>query len=249
MKTTALIALLLVGPASANGLDDLRAALAPLQGQGALHGIYEARESRTELDAKPAKAPETVSASAQVDEDANGFQIRWDRALLKRAAEESNPAKGVKKNENLTQLIGSSSATRVANALNYAPQLLKFLANGQLKSERADTWQGKPARLIEVQIVPQEEDNDKVKVKVKDNTHLANIWLSADGVPLAANVSHSIKASFMIFLSFEKTSKEEMNFAVVANRLVVLKREEHGKQKAPGTDSEFKNSYTFSPKA
>ena len=246
MKRFALISLLMTQSAFASGLDDLRSALVPLQGQGALRGAYEARETRTLLDEKPAKPPETVSASALVEEDANGLEIRWDRTLLKRASDEGSMSKGAKRKVALSQLIGSTTAPRVSQAVNYAPYLLQYLATGTLRGERMDAFNGKPARLIEVMVVPQEEENSKVSIK--DNSHIAQIWLGPDNLPLAATIQHSIKASLMVFLSYEKSSKEEMTFAVAANRLVVLKREDAGKEKGPGMDSTFRNLYTFTPK-
>jgi hypothetical protein len=247
MKRVALISLLIANSAAASGLDDLRTALAPLQGQGALRGAYEARETRNVLDAKPLKGPETVTANAQVSDDPSGLEIRWDRALLKRAADEGSMVKGAKRKEALSQLIGSTTAPRVALAVNYAPKLLQYLASAQLRGERMDAFNGKPARLIEVLVVPQEAENDKVSIK--ENTHVAHIWLGTDNLPVAATIQHTVKASFMVFMSYEKTSKEEMTFGTAANRLVVLKREEAGKEKGPGMDSEFRNHYTFTPKA
>lgn len=244
MKYLALAALLIGNPAAANGLDDLRAALAPLQGQGGLRGTYEAREENTDAD-KKSGAAEVAQVSAQIDDDAAGLQIRWERGLLKRVAEEGRPVKGAKKNETLGKIINASSATRIANAVNYAPQLLYFLSNSQLKQERADNYQGKPARLLELQITPP-LDNDKVKIK--ENSHLAQIWIDADGLPLGGNVVHSVKASMLVFLSFEQNSKEEMIFAVNANRLVVLRREERGTEKGFGSDNQFHRLQKFTPK-
>ncbi len=248
MKFTALFALLLANSAFANGLDDLKLALAPLQGQGALHGTYESKTQRTEMDGKVVKSSENGAVSAQVEDDVNGFLIRWDHALMKRAADEAKPvAKGAKKVQALTHLIESSSAPAVAQTLNYAPKLLQYLANSQLRSERADTYQGKPARLIEVNIVPPEEDEPKVSIK--ENSHVAQIWLGADGLPLSATVKHSVKASMMLVLSFEQASKEEFTFSVVANRLVIVKRDEQGSAKGFGNDSQYRNSVVFTPKA
>lgn len=247
MKYAVIVAALLAGPAWANGLDDMKAALAPLQGQGTLRGAYEVRETRTDLDAKPAKGPETVMAAAQVVDDPAGLEIRWDRGLLKRAADEASLAKGAKRKEALSQLIGASSAPRLAAAMNYAPRLLQSLAISQFKSERMDTYQGKPARLVELVMTPQEEAHDKVSIK--ENTIEARFWLGPDGVPLAAVTKHTIKAKLMVFMSYEKTTKEEFTFAVVSNRLVVLKRETEGKEKGPGSENEFKNVYTVTPKS
>src|SRR5690349_19050483 len=83
MKYFTLLALLFTNAAFANGLDDLRGALGQLQGQGTLHGTFEARSQKTETG--KGKAPEVASATAYVEEDANGFSTRWDRAVLKRA--------------------------------------------------------------------------------------------------------------------------------------------------------------------
>jgi len=40
-------------------------------------------------------------------------------------------------------------------------------------------------------------------------------------------------------------SKEDFTFGVVANRLVVLKREDQGSEKGMGNESTFRNQYTF----
>lgn len=247
MKYVIVLTMLLGGSAGATGLDDMRSALTALQGQGSLRGAYEVKETKTDLDAKPAKGPETTIAAALLTEDAHALEIRWERALLKRAAEESSPAKGAKRKDALTQLIGQSSAPRMAQVLNYAPRLLQSLSISQLKSERMDTYQGKPARLIEVVFTPQEVPNENVKIK--DNTIVAQFWLGADGVPLAASTVHTIKAKFMVFMSYDKVTREELTFSVVANRLVVLKRESQGKEVGPAMDTEFHNLYTFTPKA
>lgn len=246
MKYLVLAALLAAGPACAGGFDDMKTALALLQGQGSLRAAYEARETHTEFDAKPLKGPETVMVAAQVEDDPAGLAIRWDRGLLKRAADESSVAKGAKRKQALSQLVGSSSAPRLAMAMNYAPRLLQMLAISQFKSERADNFQGKPARLVELVMTPQEEVNQNVSIK--DNTIEARFWLGPDGVPLGAVTTHTIKAKFMVFMSYEKTTREEYTFGVVNNRLVVLKREMQGKEKGPGTENEFKNLYTVTPK-
>jgi hypothetical protein len=245
MKYFTLLALLFANAASANGLDDLRGALGQLQGQGTLRGTFEARSQKTEIG--KGKAPEVASATAYVEEDASGFSLRWDRAVLKRAADEARPPKGVKKSEALSTLIGSTSALKIANSVNFAPAMLRMLEDGQLKSERADAWQGKPARLVELSLV--EPKPDEEQVKMKESVHTAQVWLAPDGTPLAATVTHQRKASVMVFLTFEQNAKEDFVFSVAGNRLVVLKRDEQGTAKGLGSDAQYRNTYTFSPKA
>lgn len=245
MRYAALLALLFANSAFATGLDDLRGALAALQGQGTLRGTYEVRQQTTDLDEKD-KTPDSGSAVAQVEEDASGLTVRWDRAAIKRANEQAWAAKGGKKGQALSTLIGSTSALRVAGAVNYAPSMLHALEGAQLKSERSDSWQGKSARMLELSLVeaaPAEE-----KVKMKESTHTAHIWLGADGAPLGATVVHKRKASVMVFLSFEQESREEFVFGVLANRLVLLKRDEQGTAKGLGSTSQYRNTYTFTPR-
>ncbi len=247
MKFAALLVLLLSQAAHANGLEDLKTALATLQGTGAMRGTFDVRETRTDLDAKPAKGPESAAVSALVEEDGNGLAIRWDHGLLKKVADEAKLPKDKKRPMGVSDIMGQISARSVAQAVNYAPNLLQYLQNGQLRAERMDAYNGKPARLIEVLVTPPNPDADKVKMK--DNSHVARIWLSPDNLPLAATIYHTIKASFMVFLSFEQSSKEEMTFSVQANRLLVLKRDDAGKEKGPGSESEYRRQVTFIPKA
>lgn len=246
MKYAALLALLLTQSAHANGLDDLKAALAPLQGAGALRGTFDVRETRTDLDAKPPK-PESASISAWIDDDANGMAIRWDRGLLKRMTEEAFAPKEKRKGMGAVSMLGQTSAERVAHTVNYAPKMLQYLNHATLRGERMDAYNGKPARLIEVAVNMPGPDSDKVKMK--DNTQVAQIWLGADNLPLAATLNRVVKGSALMFLTFESSSKDEMTFGVASNRLIVLKSENAGKSKGPGDDSEYRRITTFTPKA
>ncbi len=245
MKYAALLAFMFANAAWANGLDDMRNALGSLQGQGALRGTFDARQSKQEADKD--KAAETANASAIVEDDGGNLTIRWDRATIKRAAEEANPPNKGKPKQMLSSVLGTSSALRIGNSVNYAPALLRALEGAQLKSERADTYQGKPARLLELSLVERNPDDEHVSMQ--ENAHVAKVWLGADSVPLAASITHKRKAKVLVFLSFDQQSKEDFSFGVAANRLVVLKRDEQGTAKGLGSDGQYHNTYSFTPKA
>ncbi|HEU4850916.1 MAG TPA: hypothetical protein VFT37_02045 [Telluria sp.] len=240
MKYAALLALLVSSTVSASTLSDLKAALGAMQGQGTLRGTYEARQSKTEEESGK---PETTTVSAKVEDTSGELRIGWDRGLLQRAMEQSQ--RTPKPDTELSMAINQNSANRIAGAVNYAPRLLNIIATGQVKSERSEAWQGKPARVLEVAYTPPIDGNSSLKVK--ENSHTAKLWLGADGVPLAASFSHSVRASFMVFISYEEKSTENYVFAQVANRLVALKREEQGMRKGAGQDATFRNVYTFTP--
>jgi hypothetical protein len=245
MKYAALLALLFANAAWANGLDDLRTALGTLQGQGAVRGTFEARLSKQEAD--KAKAPESANATAYVEQDAGGLTVRWDRATLKRANDEANPPNKGKPKEMLSTLVGSSSALRIDECVNRAPGLLRDLEGAQLKAERNETYQGRPARVLELALVERAPDDEHINMK--ESVHTATVWVGPDNVPLAATVTHRRKAKVLVFLSFEQQEKEEFVFSQSANRLVVLKHDAQGTAKGLGSDGQYRNTYSFIPKA
>lgn len=237
------LGLFLVLPLRASGLDDLRAALNRLQGQGTLRGTYEVNAWSRGGKGKDTEES-TGTATAWVEEDATGLQIRWDRALLKRAEAEVKAPKGAKKTDSPTLGIDAASALKISGAMNHAPKLGKLLATGQLKQERADTYQGQPAHLLEVQLEsPEPEDGKKAKV----NTYMAQIWVGSDGLPLGATLTREMKASVLL-ISMEMTGTESLVFGSVANRLVVLRREEGQFVKTLGVEVQQRTISTFTPK-
>jgi hypothetical protein len=119
-------------------------------------------------------------------------------------------------------------------------------ATGSYISERPDTFQGKPARLVEVRIAPEEVANEGGGVK--ENMIVAQFWIGANGVPLGALMTHTVKARLMVFLNYERSTRDEMTFGVAGNRLVALKRDSQGKEQGPGSEYEFHHLYTFTPK-
>lgn len=240
MKYAALLALLLSSTAAASTLSELKAALGGMQGQGNLRGTFESRQTRTsEEEGKP----ETTTLSVKVEDSAGELRIGWDHGLLKRALEASQ--RTPKPDAELSMAINTTSAGRIAGAVNYAPRLLNILSGGQVKADRMDSWQGKPARLLEVAYMPPIDAGSSLKIK--ENLHSARVWVGADGVPLAATLSHSLRASFMVFISYEEKSTESYVFGNMADRLVVLRREEQGSKKGAGQDGTFRNVYTFTP--
>lgn len=244
MRYAVLLALLFANAAWANGLDDLKATLGTLQGQGVVRGTFEARLSKQEIG--NGKAPESANAAAYVEQDGGNLSVRWDRATLRRANDESHPANNGKPKEMLSTLLGSSSALRIDDCVNHAPGLLRALDGAQLKSERSDTYQGKPVRVLELSLVERAPDDEHVNMK--ESLHTATVWLGQDNVPLAATITHRRKAKVLVFLSFEQQEKEDFVFNHVANRLVIAKRDDQGTAKGLGSDGQYHNTYSFTPK-
>ena len=241
-KLLRLLCLCLALPLSANGLDDLKTTLSHMQGQGTLRGSYEVNAwSRGGKGQDIEESAGTVSA--WVEEDATGLQIRWDRALLKRAEAETK-VKGAKKTDSAALGMGSASALHIFAAVNYAPKLAHLLSTGQLKGDRPEAYQGKPARLLEVDLKAPDSEDAK---KAKENIYSVRLWIGADGLPMGAAFTRSLKVS-MLLISMETSSTEDLVFAPASNRLVALRREERQTMKAMGIESQQRTLATFTPK-
>lgn len=244
MKPAGFLLLCLAFPLQANGLEDLRAALGCLRGQGPIRGIYEVNAWSRGGKGKDIEES-TGGASAWVEEDATGLEIRWDRSLLRRAEEETHSVKGPNKQDSPGMGIEAASPLKVHAALDFGPRLARLVAIGHLKQERPDTHQGRPARMLEVQLPPPRSGGKEVDPK--ENTYLAQIWVGADGLPFAATLSNVVKAS-KLFISIELTMTEDLSFSPLGNRLVVLRREERMASKAMGIEAHTRTISTFVPK-
>lgn len=246
MRFLALILLALAAPVSATSLDELKDALRALPAPAPLQGVYEAKQWREDLN-KKGRPPETVSASVHIDADSDGLLLRWDAATLKRASEETRAGRQALGTDPLCALIAAASALRLEQTINYGPSLLKVLDIAELRGERADSYQGKPARLLDI-VVPEADPEDD-KIRMKENSRLLQVWLGEDHLPLAMTITRKVRARVMVFLSVESSSREEISFGVLANRLVLLKRDEQGSTEGPGNSSRYHNSFVFLPAA
>jgi len=244
VRFNALLALGLVLPLQAGSLEDLRAALNRMQGGGTLRGAYSVNTWSRAGKGKDVEES-TRTASVWVEEDPSGLQFHWDRALLKRAEEEAQVAKGSRKPDTPTVDLSAVNASEIHSAVNFAPKLARLLATGLLKQERPDTCQGKPARLLEIQLAW--PDSDEKEKNPKEGTYLAKVWLGGDGLPLAATLTRTLKAS-KLFITVDMNSTEELTFSPLANRLPVLRREERVDVKTLGVGSQMRTVCTFSLK-
>ncbi len=229
-------------PLCANGLDELKVALGKLQGKAPIHGTYAVQYWNRSGMGKETEET-TGSASARIEDDAAGLVVRWDRATLSHAAEESK-AKGEKgkTKDSPSAGITAVSALDMATAVDYAPKLLRLLERSELKQEVAETYQGKAARRLEFQVTPPMSEEDRKKLKDYSNT--AQIWIGPDGLPLGATHITSTKAK-MLPISMDMQEQEEFSFTASAGRLLLVKHEERKNAKTLGIETQQRTLSTF----
>ena len=203
----------------ADGLSDLKATLARLTAQDPIKARVELQISSRDDNGGKSKADEGA-ATARVEAGPDGLRIFWSREQVQAAALEL-AAKDPEAPTPVRRAMGALSATRLQDYLNGAPNLLRQLDGAELTGEKADTWQGQPARLLSFKLNPHMSERDRKRIKEMDAA--AQVWIGGDGVPLAAESHVNVKGRALLVISFESSSKEEFRFAHVGDRLVVIR--------------------------
>ncbi len=214
-----ILLLLTAATLRADALSDLREALQRLDAPQPLAGTIEFSFTDSGGEAKKPEVREG-RATAGVALDANGLHITWAPEQLAAAAREANENVGQPKQPAPTrEAMSRLSATQVHDYLAASRDLARSLACAKLLEEKADHWNGQPARLLTFKLEPPLSAEDRKGIKEIDGT--ARVWIAADGTPLAAESSLRLKGRVMVMIGFEHTEKEQFTFARRDNHLVV----------------------------
>jgi hypothetical protein len=231
-----LLPLLLVGALlPADTLSDLKGTLTRLNGQEPLRASVDYQFWNRRGDDKKPVITEG-KATTQVEDSPQGLKLSWTRTLIQAANDEAK-AKVLdpEKNTPTRSALEGLKAVEVSDYMNGAGELLRMLEQSQLVGEKQETWQGKPARLLQLKVTPRLPQEIKKRVKELDAT--AKVWVSPEGIPLAAESQLHIKGRALLVISFEQQQKEEFHFARSGNRLVVV----HHVQENSGSGGGEKN--------
>jgi hypothetical protein len=237
-----ILVLSLALPLSANGLDELRAALQKLPGSEPVKATLEHSFWRQVMDDKKP----TVSQgkiSAQVEGGPQGLKVTWAKATLQQAgkeleAQEREPERGTPTRTALRNV----DPLEVSEALNHAEALLRDLAQAQVTEEKLETWQGHPAKLLVLKLTPRIPEQQKKYLK--ELKVEGRVWIGPDGLPLAFSSSVAYKGSRM-FISFEGGNTQEMQFTKVGNRLIVTRVISEDRSAGFGASQQTKKTTTL----
>jgi hypothetical protein len=220
-------------PARADGLSDLRAALARLPGMAPVRAALEL-----------SVANRTKGESNRIDEGRTrvelaagpqGLSIRYPQAELDQAgaemrAQRANPERASPERTALREVNGLDAA----EYLSFAGSLLARLERATLVEERREAYQGRPASVLVLKLAPALRKEEMAHVK--ESVYTMKLWVGGDGVPLAAETSLQGKAG-ILFLNFRNLSHERWEFARAGDRLVVTRH--HQEVDAMGLGQEF----------
>ncbi|MCU6498825.1 hypothetical protein LPN04_13580 [Rugamonas sp. A1-17] len=231
--------LALAGAAQADGLADLKAALEHLQEPVPLKAALDSNVWRRNGEGKDADET-SGQAAVGIEDGQRGMQLSYSRDMLARLDAE---ATAVARNPNAkTPTLNAArefSPTDLRPMISAASSLAQMLEKTSFLSEKADVYQGKPARVLTfAQGIDVLADRDRKYVKEFDGR--LNVWIAADGTPLASRITQSMHGRAFIVISFEAKNEESSVYALAGNRLVSIRKESRNTASGAGEKSEFK---------
>lgn len=240
LATTLLTAL----PLHANPLQELRDTLGRLAGHTPLKATVQLKsESRTH-DGDESDTSAGL-ATVQLEDGPTGLRLAYPQAALAQAArEETARAANPKAPAPTATGLKGLSFSEVRELSRAAETLRRDLANAIFKTERNEAWQGRPARVL-VFDVPQVKKDKYVK---KFESTL-EVWLGADGTPLASRQRQRLEGSAFVVINFEMQNTEELVFAVVGERLVATQRTSVTRGSGAGQKGSGRTEYTLQPQS
>lgn len=210
--------LLLPGSLAADGLTDLRTALPKLTSDQPISARVEIRTRRSGGETEKQQKADGVS-TVGVRLDASGLTLNWTPEQIRqtrRAAAEKAANPDAPKSSLAT--LGALEADEALNLLDAADPLRLSLDKAKLLEDKALTYEGQPAHRLFLQLdLKLPEEGRKAAKSVSANLTL---WVSAAGVPLAADREIKIRFS-KFFLSYTVREHTVREYELVSGRLVV----------------------------
>jgi len=234
-----LLSLLLLGSlAQADTLSDLKGLLPRLNGAEPIKATVDYQFWNRQGDDKKPLITEG-RATTQVEDGPQGLRMTWSRNTLQAAAQEAKAkALDPEKKTPTRRAIEGLKALEVSDYLNGADELLRTLEQSQLVQERLDTWEGKPAKLLQLKVTPKLGQQERKYIKEMEAT--ARVWVNSEGLPLAAETEIRMKGRALLVISFEQHQKEAFQFTRAGNRLVVLRHAQESSGSGGGEKGQSK---------
>jgi hypothetical protein len=247
VRPFALAATLMVACAArADGLAELRSALARLQAQTPLKATLDVRT--TERHGEGADAAEKPGqASVALEDGARGLQVLYAKDTLARMDAESRQlVRDPKAKTPTVWALAKLEPAEVLPMVSAAPALSRRLDEAVFASEKADAWSGKPARLLAFTL-PITRLSEEQRKYVKEFDGTLSVWIGADGAPLASEVHATIKGRAFVVISFEAIDDTSATYGVIGDRLVTLRSEHHSTSSGAGEHGDERVVMTLQP--
>ena len=236
--------LLQAGPAHADGLGDLKAALARLQGQSPFKALVEAKTWNKQGEGKDLDETHGL-ASVSIEDGARGLTVVYSKDMLgKLETEERNKERDPKAKTPTLSALSEVNSSTLRPMLSAAGGLSRNIEKAIFKSEKPDAYNGRPARVLRFEM-PIDRLTEKERKYMKNYEGVLDIWIAEDGTPLASRSSVAIAARAFLVVSFDTKNDEDWVYAVVGDRLVVVRKESRSSGSGMGEKGEGKTVKTL----
>ena len=212
------------GVARADGLADLNAALARLQGQTSVKAQIESKTWRREGEGKEAEE-DSGQATVAVDGGPAGLQVLYSKELLAKVeAEQRAQVKNPKAKTPIGFALGEMKATELRSMVSAAGALSREIDDAVFSGEKMDSYKGKPARLLSFTLsLDKVPEKDRKYVKKFEGS--IDVWIAADGTPLASHFRVDVSGRAFVVVSFAQKMDETRQYGVSGDHLLLLRKE------------------------
>lgn len=239
-------ALLWAGSARADGLADMKSALARSSGAGPVKAAVDTRAWRKRGEGAEADE-DRGQASLVLEDGARGLVVTHGRELLGRidAEQRARARNPNSKSPTLFALeeLGLTELTALASA---GPALMRRVERGVYKGEAASSWQGKPARVLRFEM-PISTLSARERKYAKKFEALLEVWIGADGMPLASRYHTQGSGRAFVVVSFDTVFDEDCVYLLAGERLLTARKEIRSRASGAGEQEERKVVTTLDP--
>ena len=228
----------------ADGLADLKAALARYPASGPINAQAEVKTHKRDGDEKDVDE-KNGQAGLILEESPTGLRLQYSKeTLTKLAADEQTAAKDAKAKTPTLSALGALNITELRQLSNAVPVLQRQLDIAVFKTEKNDSWNNTPARLLSFDYgVNSLAERDRKYVKKYEGS--LDIWIAADGTPLASRVKQSASGSAYVIISFDMKNQEDIVFNPVGDRLTMARKESANQGSGAGQRGESRTVRTL----
>ncbi len=230
---------LLCGTARADGLADLNAALARLQGQMPIKAQVESKTWRREGEGKAAEE-DSGQATVAVEGGPAGLQVLYSKEVLAKVeAEQRARVKDPKVKTPIGFALGEMKATELRSMVSAADALSREIEEAVFSGEKMDSYKGKPARLLSFTLsLDKVPEKDRKYVKKFEGG--IEVWIAADGTPLASHFHFDVSGRAFVVISFTQKTDETRQYGVSGDHLLLLRKESKNATSGAGEKVESK---------
>jgi hypothetical protein len=239
-KAIGLIGLLcLCSVAQADGMTDLKSALNRLQAQSNVKAVMEVKSSRKQGEDK-----ESIETSGQInvnlEDGSRGMQISFPKEVLNKLEQEARARIKDKESKSPTRQASFDVNTEESQMMLSAVNVLqRQIEEASFKGEKNESYNGKPARLLTFEF-GMERLPASAKKYIKSFESRLEIWINAEGTPLASKLVEQGNGRAFIVVSFQQASEEHNVYQVVGDRLLIARRESKNKSSGAGERADTK---------